>query len=71
MNKKPAVGPTREVAKLRYMRDVGDITEREYLRAGQLALGETPSRRREYITIALLIALNILVLVSIFIVATV
>ena len=62
--------PTREVAKLRYMRDVGDITEREYLRAGQLALGETPSQRREYITIALLIALNILVLVSIFIVAT-
>jgi len=53
---------TRAVAKLRFMRDRGDISEREYLRAGALLFGEQDSPLRTIVGAVLLIVLNLLVL---------
>ncbi len=53
---------TREVAKLRFMRDSGDLSEREYLRAGALLFGEQDTPLRTIVGAVLLIVLNLLVL---------
>lgn len=55
---------TRDVARLRFLHDNGELTEREYLRAGALVFGEEPSQLRTNISVALMTLLNLMVFIT-------